>query len=334
MSLLTGSVPTMTDQRGGALKLLRMAKVRCGAAMAFLVLPEADGSLSVTAHPDPHDPEAALVPLDGDDLDRLALEVWTELWRGARGPLVRPVVAGPAPVEPAWLAAAPVTVPGLTALTAGALCVVRAAPAEFTDDQLRPLATLARRFGAFLEARQQIQGGRLGSFTEGRFRAEPHHVGPKDLEGGPASATFETVDDHDPVTGLPSIGALVEYLDAPGDAHGRRLPGLVLVAVTGRRSIADAKEELRRTTAALSAEVRRRDLVARVGLSTFAVGLFAAPDTDELAPLTDRLTAAVTAALGGTAEGWTVRATAALSSESGGASMELIHRAWTRLEPP
>ncbi len=191
----SGHVAVREATRGGVVNLLRMAKLHCGAAVAFAALGTPDQPFSLASYPDAGGPGTAEAPAWGPEvLTALARAAWATKELGRGEPVVcewrRPGAAVPGPLE-ARVAAVALRDETDPDHPWGLLGVARE-EAPFDAAQLVILGGLAHRLTAYLRARQQVidpapaRPDRLASAPEGADELVAH-VGAALRAGGAAT---------------------------------------------------------------------------------------------------------------------------------------------------
>ncbi len=264
---------------GSVGRLLSMAKERCAAAVAFAAVRSADGTLSSIAVP-------ATAPGTSWSAEHLAVmvrETWAELER-AGGPVRRRHTLGPAPgAEPrsVVISAVPLAHPGRPGAPSGLLGVAGAPGAHLEDPGLEWLGHLGDRLAAFLRARDRLSAP---SVLEARDLEPP-------VSANPLANELDVLLGPDPLTGLATLTALVGRLStslASLRTEGGSV-GLVLIEVAEsdawRLPSSDTLVEI---AGHLSGQQRERDLVARIGPSTFAILVDLFPGPIDIGAIRDR----------------------------------------------
>ncbi|MGH8994526.1 MAG: GGDEF domain-containing protein [Acidimicrobiales bacterium] len=148
-----------TGQSGGVVNLIRVAKTRCGAQVAFVALRAPDGNFTVVVEPN----QAPDTRWTRTAIDELASRIWQDPdLAGIR------VFAGKERAYTmtrsgfnysAKLAVAPLGVVAGDEEVSGLLCVAEPADGGFEQSQLDLLETIAFRLTSYLQARQEIIRG-------------------------------------------------------------------------------------------------------------------------------------------------------------------------------
>jgi GGDEF domain-containing protein len=278
---------TIDGGRGGVDRLLWMARTHCGAAVAFASVRHGDGRFSSIAFPG----TAAGSAWSEEALGELVAGTWSDLER-AGGSVVRDaIIANPEPGEPGRqvsVAAAPLADPGGHSPPWGILGVVGPTGGRFERSQLELLGNLAQRLTAFLRARDRLTApapviaGSAPGTPVGREPAAPVT---------PMTSELDVLLGPDPLTGLATLTALVGRLSSSlaslrtndgsvglilievAEANGWQLPSsTTLIDVAGR----------------LTRHLRERDLIARIGPTTFAILVDLLPGPVDVAAIRDR----------------------------------------------
>ncbi len=273
--------------RGGVDRLLWMARTHCGAAVAFASVRQADGRFSSIALPG----TAAGSAWSDEALDELVTRTWADLV-GTGGPVVSDaLIANPVPGEPVRqvsVAAAPLSDPGSEAAPWGMLGVAGSTGGRFEPFQLELLGNLARRLGALLRARHRPTPPPAG------LAGSPPGSAGGPQSGAPLNPVTSELDvllGPDPLTGLATLTALVGRLSTSlaqlrtndgsvglilievAEANGWQLPSsTTLIDVAGR----------------LMQHLRERDLIARIGPTTFAILVDLLPGAINVGAIRDR----------------------------------------------
>lgn len=308
-------------RRGGTVKLLRMAKVRCGAAMSFAALWAPDGTPVITVHPEPDD---MLVREESlwrrTEIEQLAQEAWRELNQHGHSALSQRASAS------GTAALAPLVDPGPPHRALGVLGVVRLAAEPFGDQELSALQIMAGRMVAHLRAQDEILLRAKATAPHAEATA-PHTE---------ATARRAGSQSHGEAIVLPSsldtLRPLVEHLRSVATGAPQTRRGVVFIHVAGGRTshpgaIGVAANILRRN-------VRGEDLVVPVGDSTLAVVLCLPDELETANHVQHRLTQAVEAAVGFAGESRVRSSSVCIPSDLRDGEeplSEILHRAWTPL---
>lgn len=156
MDTSTPEIATMENTtHGGVMTLLRMARTRCGASLAFAALQGADGRFAIAAFP----PLGDESPWSIESIEELAHHAWEDPSLLSDPVLVRTTRL----LAPTWsteqqakLAAVPLSDPGVPEAPWGLLCVAEPMKGYFEHDELQALSALAVRLTSYLRARQEL----------------------------------------------------------------------------------------------------------------------------------------------------------------------------------
>jgi GGDEF domain-containing protein len=156
MDTSTPEIATMENTtHGGVMTLLRMARTRCGASLAFAALQGADGRFAIAAFP----PLGSESPWGIESIEELAHHAWEDPSLLSDPVLVRTTRL----LAPTWsteqqakVAAVPLSDPGVPEAPWGLLCVAEPMKGYFEHDELQALSALAVRLTSYLRARQEL----------------------------------------------------------------------------------------------------------------------------------------------------------------------------------
>ncbi|MHB1584154.1 MAG: hypothetical protein ACYCU7_08410 [Acidimicrobiales bacterium] len=355
MDASTAEIVTMENtSHGGVMTLLRMARTRCGASLAFAALRNVDGRFAIAAFPPLADDGNWTI----ESIEELAHHTWEDPSLLGGPVLVRTTRL----LAPTWeaderqakLAAVPLSDPATPDVPWGLLCVAEPLKGYFEHDELEALSALAVRLTSYLRARQELFDD--GGGDEPAIVAEPpgnghpatngHTNGHTGVHGGtpsadeapspadeapsPASEAATAVDEAlapDPETGLRGVPSLLAHL---GRMLADRRPGrsvgvLVVELVPVAPAEAVSESVLATAAAALGAQVRGDDLVTRLGRRTFAVAV-ELRGTGEPVAVRQRIVDTLSAAMSSLPLSPTIRSALAVADESSGPE-EILRRA-------
>ncbi len=157
MDASTAEIVTMENTtHGGVMTLLRMARTRCGASLAFAALRNVDGRFAIAAFP----PLGDEGPWSIESIEELAHHTWEDPSL-LGGPVLVRTTRLLAPTWPegeqqAKLAAVPLADPATPETPWGLLCVAEPMKGYFEHDALEALSALALRLTSYLRARQEL----------------------------------------------------------------------------------------------------------------------------------------------------------------------------------
>jgi GGDEF domain-containing protein len=343
----TAEIVTMENtSHGGVMTLLRMARTRCGASLAFAALRNVDGRFAIAAFPPLTDDGTWTI----ESIEELAHHTWEDPSLLGGPVLVRTTRL----LAPTWgaddqqakLAAVPLSDPATPDVPWGLLCVAEPLKGYFEHDELEALSALAVRLTSYLRARQELFDG---DDDEPAIVADPpgnghpttngHTNGHAGVHGGAppagqapslrseAATALDAALSPDPETGLRGIPSLLAHLgrmlaDArPGRSVGVLMVELVPVAPVETVSVT----VLAAAAAALGAQVRGDDLVTRLGRRTFAVAVELRGPSEPVA-VRQRIVDTLSAAISSLPLSPTIRSALAVADESSGAE-EVLRRA-------
>lgn len=265
--------------RGGVVNLLRMARVHCGASVAFSALRTAGGSFSIAAYPPPG------TTLTGDEPDwgvevlrELVEQAWVDpTLAQARAVVrrVRPRVEGPLGTVDVAVAAVPLCDLLDPLRPWGLLVVARSSEADFDPAQVDTLAGLGRRLTAYLRAREQLlqDSGEpeppsqpAGTRLEEELQREQEPRSSVAVRALQAFLDFGRAPQQAAASEPGNIALFVFRLDAPPSAAPRVPP------VRPRSQLATVVQALREHT-------RHDDLVTAAGPAVVAVAMRLPHDT-------------------------------------------------------
>jgi GGDEF domain-containing protein len=213
---------------GGVAHLLRMAKIQCGASIAFAALRKADGGFAIATFPAlTSDPTWSV-----EAIDELARQTWEDPSLVGGSVLVR---SGRA-LRGMWtgqghhvrLAAAPLSDPEAPDRPWGLLCVAEPVAGHFEQDQLHLLGGLGVRLTSYLRARQQVIDSAIG--TKAPEEPPPSEAAPEPTPPGteetepvdqaasvvpPVAATYEPAPEQGATEAPPEPAAPVEERHEP-----------------------------------------------------------------------------------------------------------------------
>ncbi len=285
----TDARPTSADEQGqgGVGRLLWMARTQSAAAVAFAAVRHADGTFSSVALPG----TAPGSPWSDAALDELVTATWADEHMATGGVIVGNVTlssAGPggSPREVS-MAAAALGDGRSPAQRWGLFGVAGPASGHFERTQLELLEHLSIRLTAFLRARDRLATIANGPVPSAATveRLEPA------VAANPVTSELDMLLGPDPLTGLATLTALVGRLSTAlarvranegsvglilvevAEANGWQLPSsTALIDVAGR----------------LTRHLRERDMIARIGPTTFAVLVDLLPGPINLGAIRDR----------------------------------------------
>lgn len=363
MDASTAEIVTMENtSHGGVMTLLRMARTRCGASLAFAALRNGDGRFAIAAFP----PLGDDGPWSIESIEELAHHTWEDPSL-LGGPVLVRTTRLPGPTwaddeQQAKLAAVPLSDPAMPEVPWGLLCVAEPRKGYFEHDELEALSALALRLTSYLRARQELfdggdvepasAGDATGMATEPVAADQPgdghpftngctngHSNGHANVHGSvPASAEAPPLPSEaatavaealspEPGTGLLGVPSLLAHL---GRMLAERRPGravgvlvVELVPVAPAETVSEAV--LATAAAALRAQVRGDDLVTRLGRRTFAVAVELRGMGEPVA-VRQRIVDTLSAAMSSLPLSPTIRSALAVADESSGAE-EVLRRA-------
>lgn len=331
-TVMAEDMETEQIERGGVMSLLRMAKVRCGAAVAFSALRAPDGTLSIAAYPDP------TATLPGEDAE-WSLPVLSTMVSGLWGdpglgedPFIARHLALPegTPGVDTELSVAAVALAGETDTAGlwGLLGVANPVQSPFHQPQLGTLADLGHRLTAYLRAREEVLSAAPTAPAEGPRTAKqgpttpPAPVGAEDTSSAPSDSAGSGQ--------VPASGGRVALILFELRSPSAPSIGAVPAPVDGLQST---------IVEALDRRLRESDSIfpAGPGITAVIVHLPADPPRAAAAAsaVQERLLqvarGAVAAAVPADA---TWRSAMALGqADDLAGTQDLLHEAWTNLEP-
>jgi hypothetical protein len=272
---VTDGSPLGESARGGVVNLLRMAKVHCGAGVAFAALGPQEQTVSIASYPDPSGPALSDASWDVALLVELVRRAWAlpdlSVGRAVAGTW-EPSGPRPAPSTPtrASVAAVPLCDETDPQRPWGLLCVAKEDGA-FDEEQLGVLRDLGRRLTAYLRARQTVLTAPKGA-----------------LDHRPAPAVDETPAPGDPEAARALLDYLGDALDDEGAGH--RAVAVLLFGFAhagasggGPSASADAIAEV------LRQHVRQDDVVVALDDALIGVGLATSSERVQVEAVRDRL---------------------------------------------
>ncbi len=268
---------------GGVGRLLSMVKAESRAAVAFAAVRRADGHFASVAIP----ATVPGTPWSPDALDSLVRQGWAQAGGGGGGfqwPASVPGHGG----EPRLVGAgaAPLADPGEPGAPWGLLGVAGVSSGHLVQRELDLLGHLAGRLTAFLRARDRLADPAV-------LEARPPEPA---VAANPLASELDVLLGPDPLTGLATLTALVGRLST-SLAHLRDQPGsvgLILIEVTepdGWRL--PSSTALLDVACRLTRHLRERDLIARIGPSTFALLVDLLPGPIDVDAIRDRAIASL-----------------------------------------
>jgi GGDEF domain-containing protein len=356
--------PMTPVRRGAAVKLLRMAKIQCGASAGVCVVQESDGSLAITSYPDFSEfGQTADVPWSPNEISDLASRIWLDPHMGHEQPLVRAMSLG-ATVELRPIAfVAATTIDDESRGLRGVVFVLRNSDVAYSIEDLTALQIVRRRFTDHLRAVQDLAEAEYFDLEqkpqppiesshqapiESSYREQTQPQSPPAVSAQPRPSESEAtpdLDSHDAAIGLPTIGPFIDHLKGLVERNDRPNMMVVLIDLDGEPS--ELTSRLILASRQLHRSIRRDDFVARVGRTIFGIAIELPGDAtmNDAEIISDRLAATAESAIGIENGEWFVRASVALKGSSmpevdddprssSEIATALVQQAWTRLQTP
>lgn len=269
----------------GVSHLLRLARSGCKSAVCFVALAVGDEQV-VAVYPGAEDATS----LGADIVDDLVRRLWIDPGVAQGRALLRTVRLGAGPaVSPRRLAVAAVPLGASPGAPYGFLGVADPEVKAFGFAELQLLSPIAQRLTSYVAARQALRG-----------QAGPAVRQVADDPGPPPAPDRERVEPHAPAAASPLSAAALLGRTRRLLGGGAKSGSLVAVALDVFGGPDPADNTAAAVVAAIHAEVRFDDPVARVGDREFLAVVPLAPGGSSAEAVAERLTASVRAALGPT----------------------------------
>jgi len=343
-------------RRGAAVKLLRMAKIQCGASAGVCVVQELDSSFTITSYPDFSEFEQAQdVPWTPDEISELASKIWLDPHLVNGRPLLCSMTIGTASALRPIAAVAAIPFDDASRDLRGVVFVVRTSSQNYSEEEISALKVVCRRFTDHLRAIQDLAGS--NRFDLGRDVLTPNGNGHPETQAWADSsserptprpshgeATVE-IGSYDTASGLPTIGPLIDHLKTLFERSRRPNVMVALIDLEGDPSeltsrLLLAGRRVRRT-------IRREDFVARIGRTTLAVAIELPSDVgmNDAVAISGRLAGMAEVAVGVISDDWIVHSSVAMTDSrmpdidddprSGvDIGTALVQQAWAQLQSP